>query len=318
MLDENCLNTFGGYDALDFYSKLLQLDYGPIDDLNYSKYVVTSANFPLGRDVDLGILCLNIQSLYAKLTKFRVLLELLRRKSWNPKIICLQEARVDDSTIDLFHLDGYVTYYCPPKCSSSTGLLTYVHNSISSRQLDISSSNDLWEILCVECKNAKGSKIVISNIYRQGNFGVTDLDAFFDDFINVLEVLNSLNQNIILMGDFNFNLLHILDKVYLKIYLESLLSEGYLPNISHPTRIWDSATLIDHVFYKCRNNSISLKSFIMLDRTSDHLPLMTFVSNFLEDCSNCPHGKMLNIEIILIKIGSNSERKLITSHQNSS
>ena len=61
-------------------------------------------------------------------------------------------------------------------------------------------------------------------------------------------------------------------------YLDILLSLGYLPIITKPTRITDhSATLIDHIYTNVPQKVV--KSGICLAGITDHLPIYCTVDN---------------------------------------
>ena len=80
-----------------------------------------------------------------------------------------------------------------------------------------------------------------------------------------------------LLGDLNINLLNINLHSQTKEYLEILISRGFLPVITLPTRIFDkSATLIDHI-YSNKINSVLCCDVITLD-LSDHLATSVKIS----------------------------------------
>jgi len=70
----------------------------------------------------------------------------------------------------------------------------------------------------VEIVNEKGRNIVIGCIYRHPTF---DLDSFNIMYSDLSEKINSENKEIVLMGDFNINLLNA-DSLILVISLISI------------------------------------------------------------------------------------------------
>ena len=76
----------------------------------------------------------------------------------------------------------------------------------------------------------------------------------------------------IVVGDFNLDLLNLNSKVMIASYFDTMMSFGFIPSITLPTRVQSAATLIDNIFYKLSNNSYSVNSGIVLSDLSDHLP----------------------------------------------
>ena len=59
-----------------------------------------------------------------------------------------------------------------------------------------------------------------------------------------------------LLGDFNIDLLKIIEKSVFKEYVDHMLSFGLSPSITLPTRIIDTiATLIDNIFTNNNNSN---------------------------------------------------------------
>ena len=85
---------------------------------------------------------------------------------------------------------------------------------------------------------------------------------------------------IVLLGDFNINLLNYNDHQAINNFLDSLASNSFILYILHPTRINNhSKTLLDNMF----SNFISpeIISSNIITTKSDHLPQFSFVPNIL-------------------------------------
>ena len=81
--------------------------------------------------------------------------------------------------------------------------------------------------------------------------------------------MNHSNSTVLILGDFNINLLAINDKPMIKDYFNNIIALGLIPYITLPTRVSDSsATLIDNIF--C--NSPDIRAGILLSDISDHYP----------------------------------------------
>ena len=77
-----------------------------------------------------------------------------------------------------------------------------------------------------------------------------DLNEFNDYYLNdLLHKLSSENKSVILLGDFNVDLMKDDNHHSTNEFLNSLSSHLFLPHITQPTRIKDtSKTLIDNIF----------------------------------------------------------------------
>ena len=86
----------------------------------------------------------------------------------------------------------------------------------------------------------------------------------------LLDKLSNENKDIMIMGDFNVNLINCNDDKNISNFLDTMLSHSFLPFITTPTRITrNTKTLIDNIFYNKPLNDImsgNLSSII-----SDHL-----------------------------------------------
>ena len=84
----------------------------------------------------------------------------------------------------------------------------------------------------------------------------------------------------LVLGDINGNLLKYNENKQTSDYLDMLLSLGFMPIITKPTRITDhTATLIDHIYTNTPEKLI--KSGLCLADISDHLPIFCTMANTL-------------------------------------
>ena len=101
----------------------------------------------------------------------------------------------------------------------------------------------------------------------------------------LLEKLTSENKPII-TGDFNLNLIKYMQNTGVNQFLENILSNNFIPQITLPTRITEkTATLIDNIFtnsYKHNSNCLSgnITTYI-----SDHLPQFLITENLKQPSS---------------------------------
>ena len=97
------------------------------------------------------------------------------------------------------------------------------------------------------------------------------LKSFNSEYLKpFLHQLSSENKQLILLGDFNVNLLKVQDDPESSTFLDALGSNLLLPQILLPTRIaGDSNTVIDNIFSNASNSNIAGNICFSI---SDHLP----------------------------------------------
>ena len=105
------------------------------------------------------------------------------------------------------------------------------------------------------------------------------MDAFTNDFLEpFLEKLSFKKKEVILMGDFNINLLNCNIDKNTSDYVDMLYSHASFPIINSPTRITPySKTLIDNIFYN--NVTKNIISGNITTSISDHLTQFLLISN---------------------------------------
>ena len=133
-------------------------------------------------------------------------------------------------------------------------------------------SDETGELLFVKLKSKIfGRDLIVGNTYKSPSIKP---DAYIDKLQATLEAINANNKNktSVLCGDTNIDLIkHDQSPAAVKL-IETIMSNGYLPIISRPTRITDhSATLIDHIYTNSLDCLVST-GVIPLD-ISDHMAI---------------------------------------------
>ena len=133
--------------------------------------------------------------------------------------------------------------------------------------------------------NHKKLSILVGCIYRHP---VMDFHELNDYYLNeLLHKLSCEKKFVILLGDFNVDLMKYNNHHAAKEFLDFLFSHLFLPHITQPTRIRDSSQiLIDNIF-----SNILIENTISGNLTatiSDHLPQFIILSNIF---SNRPSNK---------------------------
>ena len=134
--------------------------------------------------------------------------------------------------------------------------------------------------------------MVIANLYRPPYETIDDFNLFNAEFDTFVSKISEMGYPSYICGDFNINLLKIHTKTHYNSFFENLLSSGFFPKITLPTRICDSSsTLIDNIF----SNVIepNTKSGILTSHISDHQAIF-ITTNFKFNRDN--KTKYINVE----------------------
>ena len=89
---------------------------------------------------------------------------------------------------------------------------------------------------------------MIGNIYRPPYNSRDNYATFTREFNALLLEYHSKRYNTYMCGDYNIDLLKV-NKVHsYDMYFKYILSAGYIPTVTLPTRLSTSSTLIDNIF----------------------------------------------------------------------
>ena len=188
----------------------------------------------------------------------------------NPiNVICLQECWLKDyDSVTLFNLAGYEMVYKTRSCCAQGGLIMYIHNELECTTItDINIASTGWEYLCVELcdRKPRSKKYTICNVYRTPSEIVEDINNFTAEFAILLSHMKAIRHSSCVCGDYNIDLL----KVKTNKHFDEIISQGFIPKITLPTRISEhSSTLIDNIFTS--NIDENESSSILLNQISDH------------------------------------------------
>ena len=226
----------------------------------------------------LSIISLNCQSLFAKFTQLKIYLDVFAKHNFFFSVICLQETWLSqDHNVSPLQIEGYKLVYVPKIASTHGGVAFYVWNSLKFSILPIVSEQKHFDCLFIELKvqlwdTPENLSIILGNFYRPPRDDLYHYSIFIEEIENILSKLQT-SKHVVLVGDFNINLLKINERDQINLYFETLTSNGYFPKITKPTRPSESGgTLIDNCFIKTPNNLLVSTSGIIHQRLSDHLP----------------------------------------------
>ena len=197
-------------------------------------------------------------------------------------IIGISEIKANfDSTSINIDIPGY-TFFSTPSKSNAGGVGMYVKSDINSRKrTDLCVKTDEFETIWVEILNKSSKNILCCCSYRHPK---SDISQFTDHINDIITEPSVENKTVIIMGDFNINLLNYETSPNVNNYINCMFSNHFQPVILHPSRITsNSSTLIDNIF----TNAIDCKIFSgnILSQISDHLPQFAIFSNKKPDYS---------------------------------
>ena len=137
----------------------------------------------------------------------------------------------------------------------------------------------VYESIWLKIKMKNGPDKIIGNVYRPNTAPLANLQRSIDIHNQIIEQLLSNNNHkkcdILILGDFNVNMLNFETHGLTNDYINSLVSKSFLPVINLPTRInHQSATLIDHIWTNKVCNFYN--SGILINSLSDHFPVFYF------------------------------------------
>jgi len=228
----------------------------------------------------------NIRSLKKNFEEFQN--QILSELNFEFSLIGFTETRICNSdNVDCIPLfPGYCCEFVPTPLSAG-GVAFFINNKLKYRVIE-RTSNTHFQALWIEIFNTKTKNMICGIVYRQHN----NADVFLEYLSNVLEEISRSNKNIIVMGDFNIDLLHYESCSYSQTLLDLTQSLSFFPTIDKPTRVYGtSATLIDNIFSNDLDN-FHISGNIVSD-VSDHFIQICISTKNVNNCfSSQPKTKI--------------------------
>ena len=165
--------------------------------------------------------------------------------------------------------------------SNHGGLVIYLHNKWDYVLKTCNTVSKLWERQIIEVydpTNTFKRNIIIGNIYRPPYNSRYQTDTFLEGFNYNLSEFHFNRQNTYFCGDYNIDLLKVKRFHLNEEYFDSILTAGYIPTVTLPTRLSENSTLIDNVLTNNFSNN-GTRGFILNIHISDHQPIMLFTND---------------------------------------
>ena len=233
------------------------------------------------------ILSLNCQSIYSKFDQIQIYIDHYNESGSPFSIICLQETWLSaEHDITLLKLNGYNFVYKPKVASPHGGVAYYIRDTLNFQVKQTLIDDEICDSLFVEIffsseDNQRTGRVILGNVYRPPRDIIQNYNNFTTQMERTLSEFRNC-ANVLIVGDFNIDLLKIDVKDHVNLFLETMLSQGYIPKITLPTRVqYNSKTLIDNCFIKSTNSLSETTSGILLHDISDHFPYFICCNHLL-------------------------------------
>ena len=276
--------------ATDF-SEILEQTIGENNDGIDCKYIEIENFHPLNIDPckSLSFFHTNIASLPAHFDEIN---HLISSPGFNFDIIGITETKIHDSKPLFNHSLTDYQFEHTPCISANSGSAIYISDRLKySRRQDldkISYKSKELESTFIEIHRKNKKSVVVGCIYRHPGMSV---DAFNNDYlVPTLNKISSEKKPVVLLGDFNIDLLNPRSNSETDDFIDTIGSFSLLPQIILPTRVTSTShTIIDNIF--CSSEFSNTKSGNILTAISDHLSQFLVIYN--QDKLSTAHYKKM-------------------------
>ena len=199
---------------------------------------------------------------------FEELSTLITEHNLNFDFLGISESRLklNQNSLTSIQLPGYYIEYTPTECNNG-GTLLYVKKGMNYKlRKDLQIYKPKLKSTFIEIVQNK-ERIIIGCLYRHPS---VELSEFNNHYLsNLLDNLSHENKTVVLLGDFNTDLLKYDKDCNVSDFLDTMYSNLLLPHIASPTRVTlNSETLIDNIF--SNNYDSSFTSGKLVTTLSDH------------------------------------------------
>ena len=219
----------------------------------------------------------NIRSLPNQVTNMNILMEALQ---FEFDFIGISETWLTPNNCDLYDRDGYT--HCKKYRANRRGggISLFIKDTIKYKERhDLDLVSDPTESIFIEidkCLYKTDRNIIVGLLYRPPN---EDMNTFNFELAEILKILSSENKIVYLIGDYNIDLLKTDVHSHSSEFLDTLLSNNFIPLINKPTRDnGKTATIIDNIFTNEFSDNKYYQGIIFSD-ISDHFPIFHINEN---------------------------------------
>ena len=175
--------------------------------------------------------------------------------------------KLNQSPLTSIQLPGYNIEYTPTECNNG-GTLLYAKKGINyklRKDLQIYKPKQLESTFIKVDQNKE--RIIIGCLYRYPSMELSEFNNHY--LSNLLDNLSGKSKTVVLLGDFNADLLKYDKDCNVSDFLDTMYSNLLLPHIAGSTRFTlNSETFIDNIFSNNYNSSFTLGNLVTT--LSDH------------------------------------------------
>ena len=255
------------YDSIDDDPEAQHVIDVPVENDSFQSFMSqeNSPASPIERNwfqnKGLNIMHLNIHYLYSKLDELKILLNQTKEID----IICLCETFLNEEfSNEEVRLENYQLFRKDRKTNGG-GLVIYVKDSLRCflrEDLQVEGVESIW----LEVKHKAQKSFLLGYTYRPPSSN----QRWMNDFEEILERVYTESKEIILLGDFNLNMLDSNNIV--RNWLQFTESVNLTQLVDSPTRVTaTSATVIDHAYTNKPENIVEV--LVPCYAISDHYPV---------------------------------------------
>jgi exonuclease III len=240
-------------------------------------------------EANFSVMHINCRSMVHKLDEIREVLSQLP-----VSILALSETWLESEFEDTIHMPNYKFIHKSREGNrGGGGVGLFVRDTIKFQLYEEKSEHKTYEGLFIKTY-LPSTTCLVGVLYRPPGQNLVEFNA-------EIEVLFSSivkgTKDIVLLGDFNIDLLKINEHKETNIFYNNLTSHQLIPAITKPTRITPtSSTLIDNIFTNAWSSLID--STIFIADLSDHLPVFAHFAfgNYKRSFPNYYDHRIINEE----------------------
>ncbi len=237
-LDRECLPYVGGVENNSFIN-IKQTDTDDDEHHHQPEIIVNSpyydtddliTTFNAGKN-KFSIFSTNIQTIKAKFDELKIFIEHIGTLGIEFSAICTQESTISEGDdLSQLQLKGYNLIPQSKSCSAEGGLIIYLDEIIKYDYKSKLNKYRSWEGQVIQLKKGENLNKPTNtvHIYRPPNDLLDSYNKFIKELSPVLSTLQNINNEVIVAGDFNINLLQINDRHIFGEYFDMLTSQ-FLP-----------------------------------------------------------------------------------------
>lgn len=208
---------------VNFYNNLNlpMSNYYDLENLdNYFEALKPKLKYPF------NIMHINCRSLYNKINELKLL-----TKKFKANIIALTETWLEAELANIISIPEYtLVHKARNKATRGGGVGFMIKNDLNFEEIEIHSPEiTTFEYIAIKIQPSKHKNIILLCIYRPPGTSTDSFNAELDKLLNS----DALKKRIIIMGDFNIDLLKAESHEPSEHFINMMLANSFIPTINH-------------------------------------------------------------------------------------